>query len=197
VTLDRWLLGAGAAVAVGTFGTFRAWRTTQENSILVDHDRLLVEILLWWLAWAVAIAFLRRSSLTVSAVVRDERAKRRRQGAPEATKDLLPLARERADEDGEAETGGERRGRAELGHKLLLVVQEQRLCLPTDDGGEGLLLLRVSVLDLVAEPDEELEVRPGRVLIVRPPLTHLASSHRFGCPSTFSSRRGLSLHQYR
>jgi len=43
------------------------------------------------------------------------------------------------------------------------------LCLPTDDGGEGLLLLGVAVLDLVAEPDEELEVRPDRVLVVGPP----------------------------
>ena len=58
MTRDRWLVGAGAAVAVGTF---LAWRTTQENSILGNHDRLLVEIMLWWLAWAVAIACLRRS----------------------------------------------------------------------------------------------------------------------------------------
>jgi hypothetical protein len=58
VTRDRWLLGAGAAVAVGTF---LAWRTTQENSILGNSDRLLAEILLWWVAWAVAIACLRRS----------------------------------------------------------------------------------------------------------------------------------------
>lgn len=40
--------------------TFLAWRTTQEMSILGNHDRLLVEILLWWVAWAVAIALLRR-----------------------------------------------------------------------------------------------------------------------------------------
>lgn len=58
MTRDRWLLGAGAAVAVGTF---LAWRTTQENSILGNADRLLLEILLWWLAWAVAIACLRRA----------------------------------------------------------------------------------------------------------------------------------------
>jgi hypothetical protein len=59
VTGDRWLRGAVAALAAGTF---LAWRTTQENSILGNHDRLLAEILLWWLAWAVAIACLRRSS---------------------------------------------------------------------------------------------------------------------------------------
>ncbi len=56
---DRWLRGAVGATAVGTF---LAWRTTQENSILGNHDRLLVEILLWWVAWAVSIACLRRSS---------------------------------------------------------------------------------------------------------------------------------------
>ena len=59
VTGDRWLRGAVGATAVGTF---LAWRTTQENSILGNHDRLLVEILLWWFAWAVSIACLRRST---------------------------------------------------------------------------------------------------------------------------------------
>jgi hypothetical protein len=58
VTGDRWLRGALTALAVGTF---LAWRTTQENSILGHHDRLLAEILLWWVAWAVAIACLRRT----------------------------------------------------------------------------------------------------------------------------------------
>jgi hypothetical protein len=58
VTRDGWLVGAGAAVAAGTV---LARRTTQENSILGNADRLLVEILLWWLAWAIAIACLRRS----------------------------------------------------------------------------------------------------------------------------------------
>lgn len=59
MTGDRWLRGAVGATAVGTF---LAWRTTQENSILGNHDRLLVEILLWWLAWAVSLACLRRST---------------------------------------------------------------------------------------------------------------------------------------
>ena len=59
MTGDRWLRGAVAATAVGTF---LAWRTTQENSILGNHDRLLVEIMLWWAAWAVSIACLRRST---------------------------------------------------------------------------------------------------------------------------------------
>jgi hypothetical protein len=58
VTGDRWLRGALAALAVGTF---LAWRTTQENSILGNHDRLLAEILLWWVAWALAIGCLRRT----------------------------------------------------------------------------------------------------------------------------------------
>ncbi len=39
-----------------------ALRTTQENSILGNHDRLLVEIMLWWAAWAAAIAGLRRTT---------------------------------------------------------------------------------------------------------------------------------------
>ncbi|TAL22933.1 MAG: DUF2029 domain-containing protein [Frankiales bacterium] len=50
---------AGTVAALGA-ATFLAWRTTQEMSILGNHDRLLVEILLWWVAWAVAIALLRR-----------------------------------------------------------------------------------------------------------------------------------------
>ncbi|MCW2615602.1 MAG: hypothetical protein JWN08_2596 [Frankiales bacterium] len=40
-----------------------AYRTTQEMSILGNHDRLLVEIMVWWLAWAVAIACLGRTSV--------------------------------------------------------------------------------------------------------------------------------------
>ena len=59
VTGDRWLRAAVAALAVGTL---MAWRTTQENSILGNHDRLLAEIMVWWVAWAVAVACLRRSS---------------------------------------------------------------------------------------------------------------------------------------
>ncbi len=59
MTGDGWARGAAAATAVGTF---LAWRTTQEHSILGNHDRLLAEILVWWLAWAVSIACLRRSS---------------------------------------------------------------------------------------------------------------------------------------
>ena len=55
---DRWLLGAGGALVPATV---LAWRTTQENSILGNHDRLLLEILLWWVAWALAIACLRRA----------------------------------------------------------------------------------------------------------------------------------------
>ena len=42
-------------------GTALAWRTTQENSILGNADRLLVEIMAWWLLWAVALAGLRRT----------------------------------------------------------------------------------------------------------------------------------------
>ena len=59
MTRDRWRAGLLASLATSTF---LAWRTTQENSILGNHDRLLAEILLWWLAWAVGIACLRRAS---------------------------------------------------------------------------------------------------------------------------------------
>ena len=59
MTRDRWQAGVLAALVLGTF---LAWRTTQENSILGNHDRLLLEILAWWVAWAVAIACLRRAS---------------------------------------------------------------------------------------------------------------------------------------
>ncbi len=59
-TPDRWTTCTGLAVAVGVA---MAWRTTQENGILGNADRLLVEIGAWWLAWAVAIACLRRTSL--------------------------------------------------------------------------------------------------------------------------------------
>jgi len=64
-TLDRWTAGTGLAVAVGVA---MAYRTTQENSILGNHDRLLVEIMVWWLAWALALTCLRRTSAR-SAVV--------------------------------------------------------------------------------------------------------------------------------
>ncbi|MEX2290010.1 MAG: glycosyltransferase family 87 protein, partial [Mycobacteriales bacterium] len=59
MTGDRWLRGALLALAVGTV---LAWRTTQENSILGNADRLLLEILAWWAAWAVGIACLRRTT---------------------------------------------------------------------------------------------------------------------------------------
>ncbi|MBC7374560.1 MAG: hypothetical protein H7323_11275, partial [Frankiales bacterium] len=55
----RWAVGTAAALAVGTA---LAYRTTQENSILGNHDRLLIEIMAWWAAWAVAIACLRRTT---------------------------------------------------------------------------------------------------------------------------------------
>jgi len=48
-----------AALAVGTA---MALRTTREHSILGNHDRLLVEIMVWWAAWAVAVAGLRGTS---------------------------------------------------------------------------------------------------------------------------------------
>lgn len=54
-----WAYGTAGALAVATA---MAYRTTQEMSILGNHDRLLVEIMLWWAAWAVAIACLARTS---------------------------------------------------------------------------------------------------------------------------------------
>ena len=56
-TGTRWALGAGASLALAVA---MAYRTTQEMSILGNHDRLLLEIMIWWAAWAVAIACLRR-----------------------------------------------------------------------------------------------------------------------------------------
>ena len=56
---DRWLGGVVAALAAATF---LAYRTKREDSILGNHDRLLLEIMLWWVAWAVAVACLRRTS---------------------------------------------------------------------------------------------------------------------------------------
>jgi hypothetical protein len=76
-------------------------------------------------------------------------------------------------------------GQSVAGNELLLVVQEQRLCLPTDDDSAGLLLLRVSVLDLVAEPEENSRfARTGSLSSNHRSRTHVASSHRFGSPST-------------
>jgi len=39
-----------------------AYRTTQEMSILGNHARLLLQIMVWWAAWAVAITCLRRTT---------------------------------------------------------------------------------------------------------------------------------------
>ncbi len=54
----KWT-AATALVLAGT--TVLAWRTTQELSILGHHDRLLAEIMGWWVLWAVALACLRRT----------------------------------------------------------------------------------------------------------------------------------------
>lgn len=55
----RWAIGVLLALAAATF---LAYRTKREMSILGNGDRLLAEILLWWLAWAVALACLRRTA---------------------------------------------------------------------------------------------------------------------------------------
>ena len=65
-TPDRFLTGSGVALAVGVA---MAYRTTQENSILGNSDRLLVEIMLWWLAFATALVCLRRTSLRAALVL--------------------------------------------------------------------------------------------------------------------------------
>jgi len=59
VPARSWTVAAALSLAAATV---LAWRTTQERSILGNHDRLLVEILAWWLVWALAIACLRRTS---------------------------------------------------------------------------------------------------------------------------------------
>lgn len=56
---SRWPAATGLALAGATA---MAWRTTQERSILGNHDRLLVEILAWWVLWALALMALRRTT---------------------------------------------------------------------------------------------------------------------------------------
>ena len=65
-TPGRWTIATSGALALGVA---MAYRTTQENSILGNADRLLVEIMVWWLAWAVAIACLTRTSARAAAVL--------------------------------------------------------------------------------------------------------------------------------
>jgi len=65
-TPDRFVIGGGVALSVGVA---MAYRTTQENSILGNHDRLLVEIMVWWLAFAVALICLRRAGLRAALVL--------------------------------------------------------------------------------------------------------------------------------
>ena len=57
--MNPWSTATAGALAVGTA---MAYRTTQENSILGNHDRLLLEVMLWWAAWAVSISCLRRTT---------------------------------------------------------------------------------------------------------------------------------------
>ena len=65
-TSARWTVATSGALGVGVA---MAYRTTQENSILGNSDRLLVEIMVWWLAWAIAIAALRRTPARAAAVL--------------------------------------------------------------------------------------------------------------------------------
>ena len=63
--MNPWSPATAAATVTAAalaLGTAMAYRTTQENSILGNHDRLLLEIMLWWVAWAVAVAGLRRTT---------------------------------------------------------------------------------------------------------------------------------------
>ena len=53
---------AGVVLALAV-ATFLAFRTTREGSILGNSDRLLLEILGFWVAWAVALACLLRTEL--------------------------------------------------------------------------------------------------------------------------------------
>jgi hypothetical protein len=52
-----------AVVLALTVATFLAFRTTREGSILGNSERLLLEILGFWAAWAVAVACLLRTRL--------------------------------------------------------------------------------------------------------------------------------------
>lgn len=52
---------AGVVLALAV-ATFLAYRTKREMSILGNHDRLLLEIMGFWAAWALAVAFLRRAA---------------------------------------------------------------------------------------------------------------------------------------
>jgi len=65
-TPRRWAAGTGLALASATA---MAFRTTQENSILGNHDRLLAEIMLWWFAWALALCCLRRTGTRAALVL--------------------------------------------------------------------------------------------------------------------------------
>lgn len=59
---------AGTVLALAV-ATAMAFRTTQENSILGNADRLLAEIMLWWLAWALALCCLRRTGARAALVL--------------------------------------------------------------------------------------------------------------------------------
>jgi hypothetical protein len=47
-----------------TAATFLAFRTTREGSILGNSERLLLEVMVFWVAWAVALACLLRTGLS-------------------------------------------------------------------------------------------------------------------------------------
>ncbi|MBW3639574.1 MAG: DUF2029 domain-containing protein [Actinobacteria bacterium] len=65
-TTDRFAIGGAVALSLGVA---MAYRTTQENSILGNSDRLLTEIMVWWLAFAVALVCLRRAGLRAALVL--------------------------------------------------------------------------------------------------------------------------------
>ena len=54
-----WTLGTALSLLLAVT---MSYRTTQEMSILGNSDRLLLQIMVWWVAWAVAIACLRRTT---------------------------------------------------------------------------------------------------------------------------------------
>ncbi len=132
-------------------------------------------------------------------VLGDEGAQRCREQRAQTSEGPLPLVREGPDEDREAQPGSQGGVVPELAGELLLVVQEEGLGVSSDRHRQRLLLTGVPMLDLVAEPDEEPEVRPDRLLLVRPPLLDAgASSHCLGSPSTLIRRRTFpAVVQYR
>ena len=62
----RWAAGVTLALVAATF---LAYRTKREMSILGNGDRLLAEIMLWWVAWVLALVCLRRTTTRAAVLL--------------------------------------------------------------------------------------------------------------------------------